>query len=113
MILVPSRFEPCGLTQLYGLRYGTLPLVHRVGGLADTVVDVSPSTLEDGSACGFVFDDFSAQGLLAALMRAHDLHARTEVWKTVQKNAMKLRFDWQVAAAQYLALYRSLKPQAF
>jgi starch synthase len=112
VILVPSRFEPCGLTQLYGLRYGTLPLVHRVGGLADTVVDASPVHLEDASACGFVFDDFSAQGLLTALVRAHELHARPEVWKTVQINAMKLRFDWQVAATQYLALYRSLKPHA-
>jgi starch synthase len=112
VILVPSRFEPCGLTQLYGLRYGTLPLVHRVGGLADTVVDASPVHLEDASACGFVFDDFSAQGLLTALVRAHELHARPELWKTVQVNAMKLRFDWQVAATQYLALYRSLKPYA-
>jgi starch synthase len=68
--------------------------------------------LEDRSACGFVFDDFSAQGLLTALVRAHELHARPEVWKTVQINAMKLRFDWQVAATQYLALYRSLKPHA-
>jgi len=110
VILVPSKFEPCGLTQLYGLRYGTLPLVHRVGGLADTVVDASPAHLADGSACGFVFDDFSTQGLRVALQRAHDLYAQPKVWTAVAQHAMHLRFDWQVAAGQYLALYKSLKP---
>lgn len=112
MILVPSRFEPCGLTQLYGLRYGTLPLVHRVGGLADTVVDASPEHLLDGTACGFVFDDFSVEGLRAALRRAFDLKAKPAVWEAVQKHAMQLRFDWSVAAERYVALYKSLKPDA-
>lgn len=112
VILVPSRFEPCGLTQLYGLRYGTLPLVHRVGGLADTVVDASPQHLFDGTACGFVFDDFSVQGLRAALLRAFDLKAQPAVWETVQKHAMQLRFDWQAAAEGYMALYKSLRPEA-
>ena len=111
VILVPSRFEPCGLTQLYGLRYGTLPLVHRVGGLADTVVDASPAHLLDGTACGFVFDDFSVEGLRAALLLAFDLKAQPVVWKTVQKNAMQLRFDWRVVAERYVALYKSLKPK--
>ena len=112
VILIPSRFEPCGLTQLYGLRYGTLPLVHRVGGLADTVVEASPAHLLDGTACGFVFDDFSANGLRAALQRAAALKAQPAVWNTVQKQAMQLRFDWRVAAESYVALYRSLKPAA-
>ena len=70
VILVPSRFEPCGLTQLYGLRYGTLPLVHRVGGLADTVVDATPQNLEAGRATGIAFDEFSAKGLRTALRGA-------------------------------------------
>jgi starch synthase len=108
VILVPSRFEPCGLTQLYGLRYGALPLVHRVGGLADTVVDASAQTIEDGSATGFAFDDFSAAGLKATLRRAFDLHARPQEWMRVQRTAMRQRFDWADVAAQYLALYRSL-----
>ena len=112
VILVPSRFEPCGLTQLYGLRYGTLPLVHRIGGLADTVVDASPAHLLDGTACGVVFDDFSADGLRGALQRVHALYGQPAVWKKMQKCAMQLRFDWQVAAEQYLALYKSLKPTA-
>ena len=110
VIVVPSWFEPCGLTQLYGLRYGTLPLVRRIGGLADTVVDAAPAHLLDGTACGIVFDDFSVDGLKVALQRTHDLYAQPAVWKKMQKHAMRLRFDWQVAAGQYLALYKSLKP---
>jgi starch synthase len=112
VIVVPSRFEPCGLTQLYGLRYGTLPLVRRIGGLADTVVDASADHLLDGTACGVVFDDFSDEGLRAALQRIQSLYAQPAVWKAVQTHAMQLRFDWQVAAGHYLALYRSLKPDA-
>ncbi len=112
VILVPSRFEPCGLTQLYGLRYGTLPLVRRIGGLADTVVDASAAHLLDGTACGVVFDDFSVEGLRSALQRTHDLYGKPAVWKALQKQAMQLRFDWQIAAGQYLALYRSLRPNA-
>ncbi len=112
VILVPSRFEPCGLTQLYGLRYGALPLVHRVGGLADTVVDATPENLASGRATGFVFDDFSTQGLRIALRRAFELHAQPEAWANVQRAAMRQRFDWGDAAAQYLAVYRSLKPDS-
>jgi starch synthase len=112
VLLVPSRFEPCGLTQLYALRYGTLPLVHSVGGLADTVVDATAPNLEAGSATGFVFDDYSMQGLRGALRRAFELHAQPTAWAKVQATAMQQRFDWREAAARYLALYRSLKPQA-
>ena len=110
VVLVPSRFEPCGLTQLYGLRYGALPLVHRVGGLADTVVDASPENLAAGSATGFAFDGFSEQALRGAVRRAFELHARPAVWTKVQQTAMRQRFDWCVAAGQYAALYRSLLP---
>jgi len=110
VILVPSLFEPCGLTQLYGLAYGTLPLVRRVGGLADTVTDCSLEALHDGEATGFVFDDFSAVGLSAAIRRAYALHARKREWLVVQRRGMARRHDWSVAAAGYMALYRSLKP---
>lgn len=113
VILVPSRFEPCGLTQLYGLRYGTLPLVHRVGGLVDTVVDATAQNLESGRATGFMFDDeFSPQGLRVALRRCFELHARPHEWAQVQRTAMQQRFDWREAASQYATLYRSLKPHA-
>ena len=83
VILVPSRFEPCGLTQLYGLRYGALPLAHRVGGLADTVVDATAQNLEAGRATGFVFGEFTAQALQGALRRAFELHARPDAWAKV------------------------------
>jgi len=113
VILVPSRFEPCGLTQLYGLRYGALPLVHRVGGLTDTVVDATPENLEAGTATGFVFnDDFSASAMRIALKRALKLHAQPAQWRKVQQTAMRQRFDWGEAAARYVALYRSIKPGA-
>jgi starch synthase len=106
--LVPSRFEPCGLTQMYGLAYGSLPLVHRVGGLADTVVDVALENLADGSATGFVFDAFDGAAYGAALRRAFALYARAAQWRRVQRTAMGRVFDWDAAAAQYAALYRSL-----
>jgi starch synthase len=112
VILVPSRFEPCGLTQLYGLRYGALPLVHRVGGLADTVVDATPQNLDAGRATGFVFDEFSAPALRVALSRAFEVHAHPDAWANLQRIAMRQRFDWGEAAGQYVALYRSLKPHA-
>ncbi len=112
VIVVPSAFEPCGLTQLYGLRYGTLPLVRRVGGLADTVVDCTLENLDDGIATGFVFDALSAVGLLAALKRAFVLFHQPQAWARVQQRGMGLRFDWRTAAQQYLALYQSLRPHA-
>ena len=107
-ILVPSRFEPCGLTQLYGLRYGTLPLVRRVGGLADSVVDCSLENLGEGLATGFVFDRFHVDDYLAAVRRAFTLHRRAEDWRQVQASAMAQRFDWDAAAEQYLAVYRNV-----
>ena len=110
VILVPSRFEPCGLTQLYGLRYGTVPVVHRVGGLADTVHDASPENLRRGTATGFTFNEFSVPALWHAITRALDLHANPQAWTTMQQTAMRQRFDWRDAAASYADLYRALKP---
>jgi starch synthase len=111
VILVPSRFEPCGLTQLYGLRYGTLPLVHKVGGLADTVVDATASNVEAGRATGFLFDAFNTTALRGAVRRAFELHARPGAWASVQQTAMRQRFDWREAADRYATLYRSLTPR--
>ena len=107
VILVPSRFEPCGLTQLYGLKYGTLPLVRRVGGLGDTVSDSRLETLDE-DATGFVFDDFSAVGLMGAARRAFALYRRSADWKAVQQRAMRYPSGWHGAADQYLALYRQV-----
>ncbi|MCK8585098.1 glycogen synthase GlgA [Yersinia ruckeri] len=108
VILVPSRFEPCGLTQLYGLKYGTLPLVRHTGGLADTVVDCALENLADGSASGFVFDECEATELERAIRRAFVLWLRPKHWRHVQRHAMGLDFGWQVAAADYRSLYQHL-----
>ena len=105
VMMVPSRFEPCGLTQLYGLKYGSLPLVRKVGGLADTVVDSSLENLDDGTATGFVFERFGVDDYVAALRRAFALFKRKGEWQEVQRRAMAQAFDWDAAAAQYIAQY--------
>ncbi len=113
-MLVPSRFEPCGLTQLYALRYGTLPVVRRTGGLADTVVDANAATLADGSATGFVFEAETPDGLLAAIQRAIELYGDQACWRRVMRHAMTRDFSWDAAARQYTALYRQLpQPRVF
>jgi starch synthase len=108
VITVPSRFEPCGLTQLYGLRYGTLPLVRRVGGLADTVVDASLDAVRAGTATGFVFDAASPGALGAALQRATEAFAKPKLWKQLMASAMAQDFSWQGAAQNYMALYAEM-----
>jgi starch synthase len=106
--LVPSRFEPCGLTQLYALKYGSLPLVRRTGGLADTVVDCTLEDMADERSTGFVFERFDAADLLRGVRRAYALKARPRDWKTVRARAMAQHFGWDTAAAGYLALYADL-----
>jgi starch synthase len=105
-IAVPSRFEPCGLTQLYGLRYGTLPIVRRVGGLADTVTDADEAALHEGQATGFVFDDASGNALADAFRRAAALYRQPGRWQAVMATAMQRDNGWRQAAADYLAVYR-------
>ncbi len=113
VILVPSRFEPCGLTQLYALRYGSLPLVRRVGGLVDTVVDAAPANLSGGTATGFTFDDESPQGLMSAVGRAVALFRERESWRRMMRRAMTRDFSWGTAARQYIAIYRALRPELY
>jgi starch synthase len=107
-IVLPSRFEPCGLTQLYGLRYGTLPVVRRVGGLADTVVDAGEEAVAAGRATGFAFDAATPGALDAALQRAANAFARKPLWQGLMQRAMAQDFSWQSAALHYVALYESL-----
>ncbi|WP_334189463.1 glycogen synthase GlgA [Noviherbaspirillum sp.] len=111
VILVPSRFEPCGLTQLYGLRYGTLPLVRRVGGLADSVVDCTAENMAQGKATGFVFDRFENEAFVAAVHRACALYARRDEWLRIQQCAMAQQFSWDLAAGQMQELYRQVAPR--
>jgi len=106
--LVPSLFEPCGLTQMYGLKYGSLPLVRRVGGLADTVVDSDLETLADHSATGFVFDAFDPLDYRRAVRRAFALYQRKDEWALVRQTGMRLAFNWRGAALKYADVYQSL-----
>nr|WP_246733922.1 glycogen synthase GlgA [Oharaeibacter diazotrophicus] len=104
-ILVPSRFEPCGLTQLYGLRYGTLPVVARTGGLADTVIDANDAAVRAGVATGLQFAPVTAQGLGFVLDRAFALWADRKSWRKVQARAMAHPVGWESSAAEYVKLY--------
>lgn len=105
--LMPSRYEPCGLNQLYSLRYGTVPIVHRTGGLADTVVDVNPASLLDGSATGFVFEGAQSDALLEAIDRTIAFFRRPGVWwHKLATTGMKQDFSWDASARHYLELYR-------
>jgi starch synthase len=109
IFLMPSRFEPCGLNQMYSQCYGTPPVVHATGGLADTVVDATPATLKDGSASGFVFRRSKAPDFLVAVKRALAVYRDKKAWRTLQKNGMGRDFSWERSAQQYIELYRSLQ----
>jgi len=93
---------------LYSLRYGTLPIVRRTGGLADTVVDTTDTTLSDGTATGFVFRDTSPQALLLAIERALTLYKQPNLWNKVMRVAMKQDFSWSQSAKHYLELYQGI-----
>lgn len=103
VFLVPSRFEPCGLTQMYALRYGALPLVRRTGGLADTVSEIG-----EGRGTGFLFDAPTVEGLLGAFYHALGVYRRPDDWAAARQRAMAQDFGWDRAALQYLDLFRSL-----
>ena len=107
-ILVPSRFEPCGLTQLCALRYGSVPVVARVGGLVDTVIDANAAALAAGVATGVQFAPITAVGLEAALHRAVALFRTSDTWRMLQLNGMASDVSWRGPARQYAALYREL-----
>ncbi len=107
MFLMPSRFEPCGLNQIYSLRYGTLPIVNRTGGLADTVIDADQHNINNGTATGVCFTEASPQALLTAIERALMLYQQPEIWRQqLMPQAMSQDFSWTRAAEQYLDLYR-------
>jgi starch synthase len=107
-ILIPSRFEPCGLTQLYGLRYGCIPIVARTGGLADTVIDANEAALSARVATGFQFTPINAEGLRQALRRVFKAWHEPKVWARIQNQGMKSDVSWENSAARYADLYSSL-----
>lgn len=107
-VLVPSRFEPCGLTQLYGLRYGCVPVVSAVGGLADTVIGATPATEAAGAATGVVFHPVDDLALRQALRKLTSLYADRKGWAALVRRGMKTDWGWDASAARYAALYESL-----
>ncbi|NOT15469.1 MAG: glycogen synthase GlgA [Methylotenera sp.] len=109
MFIMPSRFEPCGLNQLYGLAYGTPPIVNATGGLADSIIDTNPAHIANKTANGFVMVEASEEGLIACIQRALDVFNHDKkTWKAIQKNGMKQDLSWNKSAQTYLALYQSL-----
>ncbi len=110
MFLMPSRFEPCGLNQMYSLRYGTVPIVRSVGGLADSVIDYTGTTESLREATGFSFRDYSTDVLLQTLQRAVQAWRQPQVWDQLVRNGMKLDWSWDRSATRYLEVYqRALK----
>ncbi len=107
-IVIPSRFEPCGLTQLYGLRYGCVPIVARTGGLADTVIDANEAAMSAGVATGFQFAPNNGGALLHAIRRLVDAHADAGLWASIQRQGMKADVSWDRSAEKYVELYRLL-----
>jgi starch synthase len=108
IFLMPSRFEPCGLNQIYSQRYGTVPIVRKTGGLADTVIDTLPETLHNNTATGFAFNEASPGALMEAVKRALILYSYPKAWKKLQINGMQKDYSWSESAKQYIALYSQL-----
>jgi starch synthase len=108
VFLMPSRFEPCGLNQIYSQRYGTVPIVRKTGGLADTVVDTVPESLNDNTATGFVFNEASPGALMEAIKRSLILYSHAENWKQLQVNGMRKDYSWSKSAREYISLYNQL-----
>ncbi|OQX95537.1 starch synthase [candidate division KSB1 bacterium 4572_119] len=108
IFLMPSKFEPCGLNQLYSLKYGTIPIVRSTGGLADTIKNYTPET---GRGYGFVFDDYSSKALLQVVKKAIELFKNQDTWKKLINRAMKQDFSWSKAAEKYVELYNSMNIQ--
>jgi starch synthase len=107
-LVVPSRFEPCGLTQLCALRYGAVPIVARVGGLADSVIDAGEAETARETATGVQFAPVTAEQLSGALLRAHALFHDKPAWRRLQTNGMAVDVSWRKSATQYAQLYRQI-----
>src|SRR4029077_2358385 len=105
IFLMPSRYEPCGLNQLYSLKYGTVPVVHATGGLADTITNLTEATLANATANGFSFDQYTPKALAEALDRACRAYANRQVWLQLVQTGMKQDWSWTHSAQEYSRLY--------
>jgi starch synthase len=108
VLLVPSRYEPCGLTQLCALRYGAVPVVARVGGLADTITDAGDAPVVPGGATGLQFQPGTSEALAEALRKTAALFRDAAAWRTMQTNGMAADVSWRDPARRYAALYRDI-----
>ncbi len=106
MFLMPSRYEPCGLSQLYSLRYGAVPIVHATGGLADTITNAWEGTVQAGTANGISFDDYAASALDNAIRRAHEAYVDRSVWEQLVTTGMQQDWSWNRSARDYIELYQ-------
>lgn len=110
MFLMPSYYEPCGLNQMYSMRYGTVPIVRKTGGLADTVINASTTAIRSRRATGFVFADYTSRALTSAVDKALRLYEREpDLWRRLMQNGMRCDFSWTQSALHYLKLYSSFR----
>ncbi len=108
IFLMPSKYEPCGLNQMYSLRYGTIPVVRKTGGLADTIIDADEENLKNGTATGFTMEGYFAAELLFAIDRALEMYKSRTQWRSLIRNAMKQDWSWEKSASQYETLFESI-----
>ena len=114
LLLMPSRYEPCGLSQMYSLRYGTVPVVRKTGGLADTIVPCTPRNIQKQRATGFVFTDAVSESLLNAVMLASMFYERQSLWQVIMQAGMNTDNSWSRSANAYVDLFTHLvRPQSF
>jgi starch synthase len=109
MFLMPSKYEPCGLNQIYSLKYGTVPIVRETGGLADTITDATPENLKKGVATGFSFTEYTPEALMAVINRALDMYKDKAAWDRLMKTCMSQDWSWNRSAKEYVELYRKLR----
>ncbi|HBI23919.1 MAG TPA: hypothetical protein DDX84_06940 [Nitrospiraceae bacterium] len=108
IFLIPSKYEPCGLSQLYSFRYGTVPVAHKTGGLADTITDYIPSNVENDTATGFLFTQYNGESLLKAILLALNVYKDKKEWKRLMITGMKSDFSWKRSANEYVKLYNKI-----
>jgi starch synthase len=108
IFLMPSKYEPCGLSQMYSLRYGTIPVVREIGGLADTIIDANDENLKNGTATGFTIKGYFAADFLFAIDRALELYKSKTKWNALRRNAMKQDWSWNKSAREYVELFKSV-----
>lgn len=108
LFLIPSKYEPCGLSQLYSFKYGTVPVAHKTGGLADTITDYTPSAIADNKATGFLFSHYSSDDLLKAILLSLYVYEDKQTWKKIVTAGMKSDFSWKRPAKEYVGLYEKV-----